>query len=158
MNNELPVLVQSAVATITAPDKRTNTYTLFDDGEHRDGKAGDGIFGATVIWELPGSYLASVASQTATAQGTVKLHGTRGYYNKEGSDSDADGLPDDWEADFSPACGPLLHPRADIDGDGLDNAAEWSFGSDPTKADTDGDGKDDAREYRDGTNPAVPGR
>jgi len=41
----------------------------------------------------------------------------------------------------------------DIDGDGLAAAAEFAFGSDPTRADTDGDGLDDGVEQTLGTDP-----
>jgi alpha-tubulin suppressor-like RCC1 family protein len=41
----------------------------------------------------------------------------------------------------------------DLDGDGLAAAAEFAFGSDPTRADTDGDGLDDGVEQTLGTDP-----
>jgi hypothetical protein len=41
----------------------------------------------------------------------------------------------------------------DTDGDGLTDAVEIGFGSDPRKADTDRDGKSDLQEYQNGTDP-----
>jgi hypothetical protein len=68
------------------------------------------------------------------------------------ADSDADGLPDDWET---------LHfggldqaPGGDYDKDGLTNAEELSAGTDPARPDTDGDGLTDGAEVVDhGTDP-----
>src|SRR5690606_30245044 len=44
---------------------------------------------------------------------------------------------------------------ADPDADGLTNAQELAFGSDPEVIDTDGDGADDAAEHTAGSNPTV---
>jgi hypothetical protein len=46
----------------------------------------------------------------------------------------------------------------DTDGDGLTDAAETGYGSDPKKADTDGDGFADGAEVKNGYNPAGPGK
>ena len=43
--------------------------------------------------------------------------------------------------------------QVDADGDGLSNAQEVRFGSDPDVPDTDGDGLDDLVEYELGTSP-----
>lgn len=45
---------------------------------------------------------------------------------------------------------------ADHDDDGLDNAAEWRYGSHPFRADTDGDGRADGVELQAGTDPVLP--
>ena len=70
-------------------------------------------------------------------------------------DSDADGLPDDWEIMHF---GNLDQGPADdtADMDGLTNAQEYELGTDPTKADTDNDGFTDSQEVANGTNPIVP--
>ena len=73
-------------------------------------------------------------------------------------DTDGDGLNDDWEVEHG--LDPLSHVGAngasgDPDGDGLDNLAEHSAGTDPQSPDTDGDGLDDGEEIELGTNPLV---
>lgn len=54
-------------------------------------------------------------------------------------DSDADGLPDWWEA----LLGGSANPSADPDGDNLTNLQEFNGGTNPYAADTDGDGIND---------------
>ncbi len=70
-------------------------------------------------------------------------------------DSDMDGLHDDWEMHYF---GNLDHlPNTDEDQDGLTNAQEQAFGTDPLNPDTDGDGLLDGEEvliY--GTDPLNP--
>jgi hypothetical protein len=61
-----------------------------------------------------------------------------------GTDSDNDGLPDDWEFKFF---GNLNQTGTDDpDQDGLDNAREFALGTSPTDADTDRDGLTDGEE------------
>jgi hypothetical protein len=43
----------------------------------------------------------------------------------------------------------------DHDGDGLDNAGEWRYGTHPFRADTDGDGREDGAELDAGTDPLL---
>jgi hypothetical protein len=50
----------------------------------------------------------------------------------------------------------LTSPDADPDHDGLTNAQEAQYGTDPQKADTDGDGMQDGREVTLGTDPKNP--
>jgi hypothetical protein len=50
----------------------------------------------------------------------------------------------------------LTSPNADPDHDGLTNAQETQYGTDPQKADTDGDGIQDGREVTLGTDPKNP--
>ena len=68
------------------------------------------------------------------------------------ADSDGDGMSDGWEMlwDLDPNLG---DGALDPDLDGLDNAAEWAHGSDPTNADTDGDGVNDGDEVTAGGDP-----
>lgn len=70
------------------------------------------------------------------------------------NDVDSDGLPDAWEVaqygNISSVSGAL-----DTDNDGLSNAGEHDWESDPLVADTDGDGIPDGIEVAHGLNPSV---
>ncbi|MFK7911307.1 MAG: Ig-like domain-containing protein [Akkermansiaceae bacterium] len=78
-------------------------------------------------------------------------------------DSDNDGLPDAYElANTTPSSPTGLDPSADLEnggsGDGLTNAQEYFYGTDPNNADTDGDTLEDGPELagvgmRDPTSP-----
>ncbi|MBX3746801.1 MAG: hypothetical protein KF833_15940 [Verrucomicrobiae bacterium] len=62
------------------------------------------------------------------------------------SDSDGDGLPDEWELQYF---GNLDQgPGGDFDNDGLTNLEEYLAGTDPTNPDTDGDGLSDGDEVK----------
>lgn len=69
-----------------------------------------------------------------------------------GGDSDDDGLPDSWEQDVF---GNLEQTgEGDLDEDGLTNAREFLFGTNPNNVDSDDDGLSDAEEIDVlGTNP-----
>jgi len=67
------------------------------------------------------------------------------------TDSDQDGMDDNWERS---AFGDLSHNgSADSDGDGLTDKREFDAGTSPVNPDTDGDGMTDAEEVAAGTNP-----
>ena len=67
-------------------------------------------------------------------------------------DTDADGLPDDWERQYSDPGSPTsIESNGNLDGDTLTNLEEFKLGTDPTKADTDNDGLDDHVESNTGT-------
>jgi len=69
-------------------------------------------------------------------------------------DEDTDGLPDAWEKEFF---GNTIaaDPRADDDGDGLDNTRELAARTSPVLADTDEDGMPDGWEVARGSDPLV---
>ncbi len=66
-------------------------------------------------------------------------------------DTDGDGLPDWWEAEYYPDAG------GDPDNDGLMNLAEYENGTEPDNLDSDDDGRDDGTEVTEGiTDPLHP--
>jgi hypothetical protein len=52
------------------------------------------------------------------------------FYNGDPRDGDGDGMADDWETAFA-----VTSPRADEDGDGVDNVGEFLNGTDPNGTD-----------------------
>ncbi|MEE3180706.1 MAG: hypothetical protein VX288_02265 [Planctomycetota bacterium] len=76
-------------------------------------------------------------------------------YRPPVTDSDEDGLPDEWE--FLYTLGDLgTLGDGDADGDGLADAGEFDELTDPTLADTDGDGLEDGAELENGSDPRNP--
>ena len=73
-----------------------------------------------------------------------------------GGDSDADGLPDDWEVAVGLDPANPLDAGLDGDLDGLDNLAEFAAGTDPGDPDSDRDGLTDGAEVGLGTLPVDP--
>ena len=76
-------------------------------------------------------------------------------YRPPTTDSDEDGLPDEWELLY--ALGDLgVLGEGDADGDGLSDADEFDELTDPVAADTDGDGLADGAEIENGSSPLNP--
>ena len=81
---------------------------------------------------------------------------------EEPTDSDGDGLPNDWEIanDLDPNDDGSVDVDNGADGDpdmdGSSNADEYANKTDPQDADSDDDGSDDGAEALAGTNPNVP--
>lgn len=83
--------------------------------------------------------------------------------NPSDSDTDHDGIPDGWEAqygldgaDATNATSSPLNPKTDPDDDKLSNLDEFQNGTDPQNQDTDGDGMKDGYEVQNGLAPLVP--
>ena len=72
------------------------------------------------------------------------------------SDSDDDGLPDDFELRFNLNPNDNTDTELDSDGDSLSNNFEGSTGTSPTQSDTDRDGKNDKDEYDQESDPTDP--
>lgn len=70
------------------------------------------------------------------------------------SDTDGDGLPDNWEMSHF---GDLIEgPQGDYEGDGASNLSEYQHGTDPANPDTDADQMPDGWEIRYGLDPLDP--
>lgn len=72
-----------------------------------------------------------------------------------GTDSDGDGMPDDYELAHGFDPHNPIDAQEDPDRDGLTNLQEFQRGTDPRNADTDGDGLKDGQEIARGTNPLL---
>ncbi|MDG2123777.1 MAG: lamin tail domain-containing protein [Verrucomicrobiales bacterium] len=144
--------VGSLSSTDPTPDD-TFTYTLVPGA----GSAGNSFFditGSNLITNFDFSAVAGSTQYSVRIQSTDTLGAAlqKSFTLTLESDSDDDGLDDDWEltyfTDLATATG-----SGNNDADSLTNAEEESAGTDPTKADTDNDTLDDADEIARGTDP-----
>lgn len=177
-----PIRGARVVAEVNHPDGRTDTLRLFDDGDHEDGAANDGIYGVL--------YTRTTAGSTTGVPDKSQEPGIRGSYvvrviaagkantgevferykgasfqvytpdprldQRPNPDVDGDGLPDAWEALYPKCLTPKLNDASlDPDGDGLPNAGEFRAGTNPCDPDTDRGGESDGSEVRRGANPLV---
>jgi hypothetical protein len=136
-------------ALITSPTGRMTLVQLMDDGQHGDGRMGDGFFAgqyslvneALLVQPVPeegvpnpppavdeGAYrvrlLATLDGLSRESQGSFSV--------PEGDDGDGDGVPDDFIAEHCPGA-----PHSDADLDQLDCSDEYYTGTDPNNSDTD---------------------
>lgn len=61
--------VGSASLRVTAPDGVEQTYAMYDDGLHADGRAGDGIYGGDFLADKAGQYQAQVTVRGSNRDG-----------------------------------------------------------------------------------------
>ncbi|MEA1866423.1 MAG: CARDB domain-containing protein, partial [Euryarchaeota archaeon] len=151
--------LEHAVAILPS---EVNTLSLYDDGEHGDSKADDGVYVGT----FRNTDRAGVYRMKVKAEGYSSLVGsfereTKLAFNMRGDeDSDGDGLPDRWERNHG------LDPHdgtgdqgaeGDPDRDGLTNKREYDVGTYPMDPDTDDGGENDGSEVVNGRDPHNPG-
>ena len=72
------------------------------------------------------------------------------------TDSDGDGIPDDWEVQNGLNYTLADDAGLDPDSDQLSNLQEFQYGTDPSCADSDADGQPDGEEIRNGADPLNP--
>ena len=89
--------------------------------------------------------IAVTTSQTSVLTSTKEKEGIK--------DTDGDGLPDDWENNFTCVDYLKVDNEEDYDEDGLDNEEEYLHDCNPCLSDTDNDGMDDEWEVENGLNP-----
>lgn len=65
--------MDEAQLRVTAPDGAVRSYPMFDDGQHADGAAGDGIYGAGFRAEMSGNYIAQVQARGTSRDGDSVL-------------------------------------------------------------------------------------
>lgn len=103
--------------------------------------------GVLDVWEPTGSFVSDgVSANLAGVEICLVCD--------DAADSDGNGLADAWEWRYFDSLGNSA--TADPDNDGLDNAGECRWGTDPFNDDTDNDGMTDGDEVLVGFNPAVP--
>jgi len=156
-----PVTGASVLAAIRPPENAPYEQArlrLFDDGQHNDGAANDGIYGNEFRRAVvPGDYTFAIQTDGATS--------TRFGFSRllsasisviAGADTDGDGLPDAWEQ--REGTDRFLDDRdLDSDSDGLSNIEEYVLGTKPGASDTDGDGVSDRIEAILNTDPLDAG-
>ena len=161
--------------SITGPDWvfEGDTVTYMLTAQYTDGSSQTITDGAN--WSTDSSY-ASISPgwniTTSSVPGTQVVNFTTSYTedavnfetavlkviivdNEEGFDSDADGVPDWWEATFD--LDPFYDDSLmDLDEDFLFNLDEYRNGTNPDKKDTDSDGLQDGLEVTYGYDPNDP--
>ena len=164
-----PVTGADVRLIVEAPNGKSNTLRLYDDGLHADGSAADGfyanIYGRTIAGEqvdpehpergglrVRGSFTWEASARTPDF---VRL-ASGGFAVIPSPDTDHDGMPDPWEAAHGLNPANPTDAQADPDLDGLPNAGEFQAGADPHDSDTDDGGESDGSEVNAGRDPLWP--
>ncbi len=165
LSGDEPILDALVQARIFAPDGSQTLLTLFDDGQHDDGVAGDGFYANTYTGvnqanpvldpddesiqpEDEGSYRVEVNAENAHMQ----RQALGSFAVLEDEDANGNNIPDQYEQEHG-----STDPSADPDLDWLDNYNEYLEGTDPNNSDTDGGGENDGSEVLiHGLNPLDP--
>jgi len=147
--NSGPIPGAHISATVMCNTGKQQLLPLFDDGEHGDGKANDGLYGnlftlTHINSDLEGS--CQVKVQTDGVAGKVGPRYGHLSFAVEQLDTDEDGMPDIWEDTHGLDKLDDSDASEDPDLDDLDNLAEYNNGTDPNNSDTDDGGENDGSE------------
>lgn len=168
LSADRPISGAVVSATVTSPNGIMGNVPLFDDGEHGDGSAWDGLYAGlyTLVnqadaidprGEKPqyppepndeGAYRVLVSA----TDGTFYRETMGAFSVLEGPDENENKLPDNWEMEFG-----IISPSGDPDHDALLNIDEYWNGTNPLDPDSDDGGEKDGSEVlgqRDPLNPA----
>lgn len=144
----------SVLASMVRPDGSTVTAPMFDDGGHRDGFAGDGVFGASLSTTAQsGSYTVTVDANGADNGYEFSRQEVASIFLSPATDSDGDGISDETELRLGLDSADSSDATADLDGDGLGTLTELSLMTDPLRRDSDGGGESDGSESAASRNP-----
>ncbi len=164
--SDQPLLGLAPSALVTSPNGRRQLVHLFDDGQHDDGVANDGVYGGyyTIVNQaLPVTPTGEEGPEpTPNNEGSyiVRLGIRTPEFNREtlgafsvlaGEDTNSNGLPDPYEVEND-----VNNDGGDPDLDGLNNLAEYELGTDPRNSDSDGGGENDGSEFAKGKDPFDP--
>ncbi len=158
LTGNAPIPGANISATVMMPNGIHQTFPLFDDGEHGDGAADDGLYGNLFTLsnelnpqdpDLEGSYRVGFATDGVAGKiGPRFAH--LSFVLEQDADDDSDGMPNNWEDAHGLNKSSPGDASEDPDLDSLDNLGEYNNGTDPHNSDTDGGGENDGSETPDG--------
>jgi calcium-activated chloride channel regulator 4 len=154
-----PVRGCTVTARVEQPSHAAHLVPLHDDGEHADGRADDGVYGARFTKTgLAGSYSVTfVTACTSAVSGQPFVREARRSVTLRAlADRDRDRLPDAWEQRFGLDPEDPADAAQDPDRDGASTLTEFLNGTDPLRGDSDGSGEDDGSELALGRDPRDP--